>query len=39
MAREIVVLRTCTFISKHESEIDDLKFAYSTTLMEVYYKF
>lgn len=39
MAREIVVLKTCTFISKHESEIDDLKFAYSTTLMEVYYKF
>lgn len=39
MAREIVVLKTCTFISKHESEIDYLKFAYFTTLMEVYYKF
>lgn len=35
----MVGLKTYTFISNHESEIDDLKFVCFTTLMEVYYKF
>lgn len=35
----MVGLKTYTFISNHESEIDDLKFVYFTPLMEVYYKF
>lgn len=45
MAREMVVLKTHTFVSNHEVEIDNIKFAFITCMYKFnghllyYYKF